>query len=618
MIELVTPLALVALLAIPIILFLYSLRPRRQRVVQSSNQLWREALAQRRRGLGLRQILSNLSLLLLLLSAGALALSLSAPQWLTQGVDASDTVVIIDVSASMQTKHGDSTRFDAALRQARLLIDAKPSGARMLLIESARQARAKTAFEDNKDVLIKALETIRVTDEAGVPALALALGATLLAGADDTQIHFLTDAAFASTQLPFVPNLKLHVHGNSDTRNVAVTRFAVRADPASPETYQALIRVHNYTREPLKLPLQLTGSGASLWRGQLQVEAHSSEAVVVPFHSLGGIELQVNIDYADDLQLDNSAYAVLSAPPPIHVGMYSAGNFYLESVLDALPQLGHTRLTADEFRKSRLASSDFDVIILDRLAALELPPGRFLLIDTVATNLPVELNSERSARTVSALGESALVSGLQLTGLAIPDTATLHHNRNQDELVQNLIWTSAGPVAVSLINGESRVLLIAFDPAQTDWPKRAAFPLFIERALTWLSGHDPEIDDTTLEAGLSYRVTTPTQNSRIAVHRPDGSNVEIRAVDGKAVVQTTDKTGIYGLSIDNGFRSFAVNLVDAVESNIASQPVVANTSEHQAKSDGTIAQLLWPILAALGLALLLLEWTMRAVGRGGA
>ena len=81
-------------------------------MVVSSSTLWSEALRERQRGIGLQKLLRNLSLLALLLFAIALALALADPGWVTRAAETGDTVLIVDVSASMQAREGNATRFE--------------------------------------------------------------------------------------------------------------------------------------------------------------------------------------------------------------------------------------------------------------------------------------------------------------------------------------------------------------------------------------------------------------------------------------------------------------------------------------------------------------------------
>src|SRR5688572_5543335 len=193
MIEFAYPVALLSLLAIPLILVLYLLRPKRRRVVLSTTALWRAALKDREHGLGLRRLLANASLLLLLASALALGLALAGPQWLTRASESADTVLVLDVSASMKTRSGGGrTRFDEALAEAAGIVDGLPRDGRMLVMTSGRKARLRTGFEPDRGALRHVLSQLRAGDEAGRPREALALALSLLRDREQGRIYFLT------------------------------------------------------------------------------------------------------------------------------------------------------------------------------------------------------------------------------------------------------------------------------------------------------------------------------------------------------------------------------------------------------------------------------------------
>jgi len=190
LIELAYPLALLSLLAIPFIIALHLLRPRRRRVVLSTTTLWQAALRDRARGHGFRTLLRNLSLLLLLASAAALGLALAGPQWLTRAGEGADTVLVLDVSASMKTRSGSgTTRFDQALAEAAAIVDGLPRNGRMLVMTSGRKAVLKTGFESDRGALRRALAQLRPGDEAGRPREALALALSLLRSREHGRIH---------------------------------------------------------------------------------------------------------------------------------------------------------------------------------------------------------------------------------------------------------------------------------------------------------------------------------------------------------------------------------------------------------------------------------------------
>ena len=74
------PIGLFALIAVPIIIALFALRPTRVRYVVASHMLWQEALRDVREGGGLTRLLRNL-LLLFVLAALSAALALGDPRF---------------------------------------------------------------------------------------------------------------------------------------------------------------------------------------------------------------------------------------------------------------------------------------------------------------------------------------------------------------------------------------------------------------------------------------------------------------------------------------------------------------------------------------------------------
>ena len=96
-------------------------------MVLSTTALWQAALRDRESAHGFRRLLRNLSLLLLLATALTLGLALGGPQWLTRASEDADTVLVLDVSASMKTRSGiGTTRFDQALAEANGIVDGLP------------------------------------------------------------------------------------------------------------------------------------------------------------------------------------------------------------------------------------------------------------------------------------------------------------------------------------------------------------------------------------------------------------------------------------------------------------------------------------------------------------
>ena len=610
--QLANPWGLLALLSVPALLILFSLRPTRRTVLLSSTTLWREALGERQRGLGLQKLLRNLSLLALLLFALVASLGLADPGWVTRSTLPGDAVVIIDVSASMQANDGDRTRFERAMREAEALVDALSEDARMLMIASGRNARLLSAFESDKATLHAVLAKLTPTDEAGRPASALALALSLLRSRERGRVYFLTDAAF-DERVDFTgPSVEYRVFG-APARNVAITRFDVRREIGAVDRFQVLLTIRNYTREPITVPATVHLDERPILERSLQLPPRGEETVVVPYLGETAGRARANIDFADDLAADNQAFAVLGADETLRVALFTAGNFYLESALAALP--GAVVNTHDEAGPNRLsrAATTHDLVVLDGLDTGALPPGNYLLIDTLPAGLPFTETGPAVRRPrIEGTGASALVRGLDLAGVRIDAARRVDVDENAQR-VQRLFWSAETELALAFIGDDTRVVYLGFDLARSNFPLQAAFPLFVQHSVAWLRGTGGRNAPTQLAAGEPVSIRVPPDQSRVILRTPHGEGLVHEVAGGELVFDATSQSGIYRYTEQGTFgdthRYFAVNLADETESDInARAPLPARsaaTPSPDALARVTVAW--WPFLTAAALMMLALE-----------
>ena len=106
---------------------------------------------------------------------------------------------------------------------------------------------------------------------------------------------------------------------------------------------------------------------------------------------------------------------MLGADEAVRVLLITPGNFYLESVLAALPNFNVTKLDEVEPATFPLQVRRHDLVVLDRTVAPALPPGNYLLIDTVAPGLPLAQAGQTAHPVIDGKGTSALVRRLDLT-----------------------------------------------------------------------------------------------------------------------------------------------------------------------------------------------------------
>jgi hypothetical protein len=645
------PWALLALLALPLIIILHSLRPKRRTLLLSTTALWRQALRERRRGLGLQKLLRDLSLILLLLFALIVALGLAEPQWLTRGAERHDSIIVLDVSASMQVRvdGAGTTRFDSARSRAAALIDDLPDGARMAIMTSGRAPLLRSAFESSKDTLHSVLAGLQPGDEAGRPRAALALALSLLRKRERSRIYFLSDAAF-DDNIDFASPLIEYIdvgggpgnNDNSNTDNIAITRFDFRPEIGSEERFQVLLSVRNYSARDYDIPVAITLNRDRLLAQNLQLPAAGEKTLVLPFRGRLQGRAQAQLDIDDALAADNQAFAVMSANVGLRVLLIGAGDFYLLSLLEALPNLTLEQRrqlpAADELA---LLARRHDVLIFDRIDAPPLPAGRYLLIDSIAPGLPFTASGSIAQPLIAGKGAASLVRQLDLSGVKIARARRITFAETRPSGLQRLFWSHETDLALALLQNDIRLVYLGFDLAQSNFPLQTAFPLFISQTLDWLRSQSAPIVSslqsapmtTQLAAGEAFAIEVPDRSSSVIITTPAGEGLIYRpdSIDDSEddqddgvplLFDATSRVGIYRYQVDQIERYFAVNLTDEYESDITPRAIFPQTGAAPMRSDtDTGAQItlaLWPYLTGIALLLLTLEWGVWCARRGSA
>ena len=112
------PLAFWFALSLLVILILHGIKLFRRRLPTSTLFIWREITRESQASLRLDRIVRNLPMLLQLLLAALLVMALAQPLLLREVAFDKDVVLVIDASASMNTRTGSGTRFDLAREMA--------------------------------------------------------------------------------------------------------------------------------------------------------------------------------------------------------------------------------------------------------------------------------------------------------------------------------------------------------------------------------------------------------------------------------------------------------------------------------------------------------------------
>ena len=675
------PAAWAALAAVPIgIVALYFLKLRRRPVVVPSTMLWRRSLEDLHVNSLLQRLRRNLLLFLQLLAVLLAMLALAGPKVKGSAGAGRRYILAIDNSGSMSATDVPPSRLAKAKEQAKAIVNGMRGDDLTMVIAFADRARVVASYTGNRGLLRRQIDAIPATNAATSLRETLQVAAGLAnpqkqigegVVATDVvtpQLKVFTDGGFPDVEGFSLGNLEpeVIVIGPSPpaitdvidparpapkvaqaSDNVAILALQARRDEKAADTYEVFGRAHNYRADPVTTEAKLfrldpddpKTPGTLVDAIALTIPARSEQSFKFDLPDPGTADLEVRLDVTDALTIDDRAFAVLGAPRKAQVLIVTEGNPYLVDSL-LTPVAGElsevvvakpAEAKADPIAREALAGR-FDLIIYDRAAPEtppeantlyfgSLPPGEAYATTTTIQG-PVILDWDVSHPLMLYIRDLPTVAILKAIGVEPPVGSTV------------LIESNLGPLAfVAPREGYSDAvvtfsLLDDKGGFNTNWYSRYSFPLFLFNALQALGNARSSAGDETHRPGQPIVLRAGPDTKAIQVRSPSGTLEALdRGPQGAFVANRTDETGAYRATWgedDGDGRSFAVNLFDARESDLAPRGIVPAGVPESRADDYRIKigynpvagarqavpdrQDWWKPLAAVGLGVLLLEW----------
>jgi Ca-activated chloride channel family protein len=461
---------------VPLILFLHSLKPKGFKVSTTTLFLWERVLKQRPLAMRLGWLFKkNLLLMLQILAACLLIAALADPSLLHFGAASGDMIVVIDLSASMKARGSSGTRFEAARKEFLSLVDGLASDQKMMVIGAGTQTRLVVPFTEDKRRLREAGRNMVATDVPGRVKEAILFAHAFLKRGSPDQVVVISDGAFAGVEefarqaghLRFIK-----VEGGID--NVGIVGFEVRRHAERPSQYEIMVHLKNFTAKVIRAPLTLTLGEKTLLRESIDIEPDGRRILVYPLEGTLAGTLAARLEIDDDFATDNRAYLAVSGGPPVRLLYVGPGNPFLSSLLRFFPNVQVTAIQSFEPAAAH-PESQYDLVIFDRVPVPALKHGNYILINTLAPNLPLQIQGkDRNPRIVAPLAKHPVTDGLGLADLHVREA--LRVAVTGDGVV--LARSPQSPLLFALERSRLRLLFIAFDLTASDLPLRVAFNLF--------------------------------------------------------------------------------------------------------------------------------------------
>lgn len=550
-----SPLGLAALLAVVPIVVLYLVQPDPRRVELPTVRF---LLDERREDAShplLERLLRNLLFLLQLLVVVALALALAGPYvTVSESQTVSETVLVVDASASMATQAEGGTRFERAVAAAR----ESTSGTNSIVV-----AGAETEIPLRSGGATEVAATLDGLSATGAPGdLGGAVSQAAAIAGDDARIVVFsdfagsagwTDAVRSARARGLQVELRQFAAGGAANVGIVDRSFAGR---------NVTLSVKNYGERAVGRTLSLGDQ-----RRTVELDPGGIERVTVTVPAGGG---RATLSPGDSFPVDDAAYLAAPADPTVDVLLLT--NDPDRFLTTALSVIDAVDLTVDE--PPTTVSDEHDVVVYsdtdpDRLLRGSVEAGRDTVErgggvavlaqpdvpDTYGDLLLVEPNDTGSNPSIGRIASDDLTRGLEFPP---PEEYLRGDLRSGTPLVRT---TEGSPLLATESRGAGRVLYYGYVAGGDTFQLHYQYPVFWKRAVNYLADRQ-SLDSLNREAGARLRLGNDTR-----VETPDGA-VAARTVSLEFV-------GYYAVED----RRVGVSLFSEPESDVRSVPLADRGDE---------------------------------------
>jgi len=656
----------IAAAAVPTLLILYFLKLRRRDEVVPSTLLWKRAVQDLQVNAPFQKLRKNLLLFLQLLVLAAAILALARPIVETGAAAEKSVVILIDRSASMNTREGDQARLEQAKEQAiRLVKTLNRTGSRwftfsgtqdltrVMVIAFASRATVVAPFTTNTGDLENLIRGISPTDEVTQLREALELAEAYLApptmttdttpvpAGETSKLILFSDGGIRNVDDVVLRTNRVELRAIGEANdNVGITALRTQRNYEQPEILNVFLQVRNFGPQPVESdlelyvdetlrkvrPVSLTAGMAALTPENSTTAPAASElppegsalSLGFEFPLDRGAVLKARLVRNDALAADNAAYAIVPPPRTLRVLLVTAGNFLLESVLKGLPIEPPVVMKPEAYEAAAdddLAAngvSRYDVVIFDKHASDRLPAGAYIFFGAVPKIDAFPVPEEEAPRgPVAVMWWDEAHPVLRHVGLDYVVVSQRQHVQFPPQ-TEILAEGPDGPLIGRYADEGRHFLVVTFAVEHSNWWSKPAFPVFAYNALRYLGSAGSPTEQRPTRPGDTILISVPPDKSEVRVHHPDGSDVRLEASPaGRIHYGGTQQVGLY--RVDPGLPGrdrFAVNLEDDAESNVAPRQHVTIGGQDVAvgRLIATETPEAWRWLVGAALAVVLLEW----------
>jgi len=606
------PNALYLFILIPIIILLYFLKLRRQTKVVSSIFFWMTAFEDMKANVPFQRFRKNLLLALQILFLLIVILGLARPAYIKESSLGPNSILIIDVSASMQSIEDGKTLLEIAKSKALKMIDEIPENGQMMLVEGSWQPSIILPFTHDSSKLRDEIEKISATDSTSNLDTAIELALSSTQEIQGSELIVLTDNNYVGqSEIPAQSDVSIrYIRYGKQNKNVAITGFDIRNQE---NKYQTFVVIQNFDENARDVLLWLIIGGHRIQSYSGKIESQESRELIFNLEGkdFDGKVLEIRMEIKDSLKVDNSVYAILHKFERQKLLVVSdTRNVFLEKVLLTNPEVEFTSIKRNQY----IGMSGYDVALFYKVVPDKIPDRNAIFVypqkslpfmriiskdeDVSLTNINLAKSIMRDIELLALRVKESLVYEMPSWGIPLIESTS-----------SPLIWLGEWRKRKGII-----FAFDAFNPKISQLVVKRSFPILMAKCLQWLGKSGGRINPDLIKAGNTVEISVSNfeEIENIIIHTPDKSKVFLPANESSLIFEETSKAGIYQVYADSEFiGNFAVNLLDEKESNLIRFSEEKQTEKNKENTTISIKKSyreFWRIFAIIALAILALEW----------
>lgn len=589
-----TPYGFIGLLAVPLIILLYILKQKREKVTVSSLILWSKVISDMQASTPWQKLQKNLLLFLQIITAILIVLALAGFSLQLRSDAGRSVIVVIDHSLSMSSTDIKPSRLSAAKKDAVKFVDDLPTNSHVTLVSIGKEANVLIYSSTSKDEVKKSIESIQKSSGYVDVAKAEELVLSLKNQEPDTQIVLFSDTPyrFGNEQVQFSDYKK-------QSNNVAVTGFT---HTITGDNITAMSVIRNQGSSEAEIAVSLYGDENFLDSKWVTIPANQAKTVWWDKIPNNIKTMRVSIETEDILPDDNSAYDVILSEEAVKVLLVTDGNIFLEKALTLIEGVELVRTSPGE-----QIYKGYDLYIFDGLVPDKLPEDGNVAVFSPPPNNLFPVGGWMDTPEVGSSAH-AIFKYLDKLTFSIGKTRILE----KPEWAEILMEYNGNPIIMEGIVGNIRVLIFGFDLFDTDLPLRTEFPILISNIVNEYAPQRGTVIQRLYTGDVAQFKLNP-DTLKAYVHTPDGRRVSVAPPIPAEPFIDTDEPGIYSLEQVNAEGSlntlFDVNIPDEWLMEQSSGGSTGIDAEYKTSIPfkNQAVSLMLPLLA-LAVAILLFEW----------